>query len=69
MKCPKCSGKTSVTDTRHPTSDEVLRSRVCNSCGNTFHTIEFEAHADEVFEEYWRKARHPYKAYEKGENK
>lgn len=66
MKCPKCGGKTKITDVRHPTTDEVLRSRACKVCQNKFYTIEYEVHADTTFTDYWRKSKHPHLAYKNG---
>lgn len=63
MKCPKCNGKTTVTDTRHPSNDEVLRSRVCNKCQHKFYTSELEIEPTDKFIRYWQRADRHYSAY------
>lgn len=40
MKCPKCGGSTSVTDSRHRTGNITYRHRVCSKCGYGFPTHE-----------------------------
>ena len=45
MTCPKCGGKTTVTNSRlaDDQGEEVrVRYRKCKSCGNVFFTIEYE---------------------------
>lgn len=42
MKCPKCGGKTTVLDTRHPTPNKIYRQRQCLECNHKFITSETE---------------------------
>lgn len=59
MKCPRCNGKTGVVETRHPSPDEILRERVCKSCGYIFHTMEFEVEFDDKFMRHWQRSARP----------
>ena len=43
MNCPKCGGKTSVTDSREFDPEFTMRKRKCKDCGYKFETREYEA--------------------------
>lgn len=46
MLCPKCYGKTRVTETRNNVKEsETYRRRICNdkTCCHKFYTVEFVA--------------------------
>ena len=50
MNCPKCDGKTRVTDTvRNMPEHETYRKRLCLECGNKFYSVEFETEATSRF--------------------
>lgn len=54
MNCPKCGGKTGVTDTVHNLNDsETYRRRKCAECGNIFYTTEFDVDFDETYRKNW----------------
>ena len=56
MKCPKCGGKTRVTDNVNIIStNERYRQRTCKECGHKFYTVEFEVEDDEQFRKTWIK--------------
>lgn len=40
MSCPKCGGRALVIDT-HPNDQTITRTRLCESCGDQFNTIEY----------------------------
>jgi transcriptional regulator NrdR family protein len=54
MLCPKCGGKTKVTDSR-ATDDKVYRKRMCSNCNHEWATAEAECR---LFE--FRMVRHNY---------
>lgn len=47
MNCPKCDGKTLVTDSRKA-EKRVIRYRTCKKCGNKFVTKEVECNRNEL---------------------
>lgn len=54
MKCRKCNGKLSVKDVVHNAIDnEVYRKRICDECGETIFTTEFEVDPDMDYMELW----------------
>lgn len=54
MKCRKCNGKLSVKDVVHNSIDnEVYRKRICDECGETIFTTEFEVDPDIDYMELW----------------
>ena len=52
MNCPKCGGKTAVTDGAKAT-DEIYRRRKCLVCDHRFFTIEYEVENDAEFYKTW----------------
>lgn len=40
MNCIKCSGTTSVLDSRRQETSAIKRRRKCGACGHRFNTIE-----------------------------
>ena len=40
--CPKCEGDSVVRDSRVVMTGDVKRSRVCETCGNKWFTVEVE---------------------------
>lgn len=40
MKCPKCTGATSVLETRSLAPDKTKRFRACTQCPHRFETVE-----------------------------
>ena len=60
MNCPNCDGKTFVKDCVKSKSEDY-RKRVCESCGYSFFTVEFETENNESFERKWRKNHRRYK--------
>lgn len=54
MKCPKCMGKLTVTDTTYVNND-IYRRRKCTVCGNILYTIEFVVEYDDMFKKEWNK--------------
>lgn len=55
MRCPKCEGKLAIKDNVRSLHDELFRKRVCEKCGHTLYTVEFEVEANEKFMKEWRK--------------
>lgn len=61
MKCPKCNGKTTVTDNALNTSDnEMYRKRKCLECGHIFYTTEYEVERNYKFSMEWRRYNRQY---------
>lgn len=59
MLCPKCYGKTRVTETRNNVKEsETYRRRICNdkTCCHKFYTVEFVAEETNNFKESWKEA-------------
>lgn len=56
MNCPKCGGKTKVTDVVNNFShNETYRRRKCVTCDHVFYTTESEVDfKDEYFHKLWR---------------
>lgn len=55
MKCPECSGKSKVIDTRYNAEyGETYRRLECQECGKKYFTLEIVADEDEQFLEQWR---------------
>lgn len=58
MNCPKCDGKTRVTDTvRNMPEHETYRKRLCLECGHKFYSVEFETEPTTRFEAVFSKLR------------
>lgn len=58
MKCPKCDGKTKVTDTvPNEAEHEIYRRRLCLECGHKFYSVEFETEPTARFEAVFSKLR------------
>ena len=55
MRCPKCEGKLAIKDKVVTSNDEVLRKRVCETCGHTLYTVEFEAIVNDGFMKEWHR--------------
>ena len=58
MKCPKCGGKSYVTDTAQNTeTNETYRRRKCRECQHVFYTAEAEVRRDKDFIDAWIRYR------------
>lgn len=52
MICPKCGGKTRVTDNSHNNQEnESYRQRICTACHHVFYTVEIEVYDNPEFRE------------------
>lgn len=56
MNCPKCKGKTKVTDCVN-TNNSVIRGRKCTICNHKFYTEESN-HNDDELKRTLNKLRH-----------
>ncbi len=54
MNCPKCNGKTTVTDVVSVNDvNEQYRKRKCVSCKHVFYTTEFEVEYTDDYADIW----------------
>ena len=61
MNCPKCGRDTFIRGNRFDKEEnEIFRIRMCKSCGNKFHTVEFEIEENETFKEIWKRLLKEY---------
>lgn len=55
INCPKCEGLLKIRDYSKSSDGDLYRRRVCNKCGHTIFTIEFEVEQTEDFKKDWIK--------------
>lgn len=53
MTCPKCDGKTIVTDSVNANQNTTYRRKKCTVCGHIFYTAEFEVEQTEKLHLTW----------------